>query len=205
MDDNYGSCQNEIETGLQHEMTNHSESFKSSERSATRNQPRRIQASLLVGLAIWLVIMTAELSPFCPLECGTGGICVPDTTFGALSAQHHSETASFRCDCFAGYSGTLCQIHKDRAVDNAEFADDSNAERGDDDFFDSLFLPSDGCSFECQNGGKCMSIFGGVSYGCLCVEPFWGSQCEVNGLSEPCELDCSSIVSTGLSQSTSYS
>ena len=72
MDDNYGSCQNEIETGLQHEMTNSSESFKSSERSATRNQPRRIQASLLVGLALWLVIMTAELSPFL-FMIATGG------------------------------------------------------------------------------------------------------------------------------------
>jgi hypothetical protein len=94
MDANYGSCQNEIETGLHnndsnnmsaangtedlallrnhHEMTN-SESFKTSERTTTSTRnPRRIQTSLLVGLAIWLVVMTAELSPFL-FMIATGG------------------------------------------------------------------------------------------------------------------------------------
>ena len=173
-----------------------------------RRSPKK-GASLLTSFLCFLLFFSFEAFPIavdaastrglaydCPLDCGTGGICVPDTTFGALSAQHHSETASFRCDCFAGFSGTLCQIQKDGAVANADFTDDSNEEHGDDDFLDFLFLPSDGCPFECQHGGKCMSIFGGISYGCLCIEPFWGSQCEVNGLTEPCELDCSSVVST---------
>jgi hypothetical protein len=134
----------------------------------------------------------------CPLDCGTGGICIPDTTFGALSAQYHSETASFRCDCFRGYTGTLCQINKDKSVANADHIDDSSSERGDDDFFpEDFFLSSDGCPFDCQNEGKCISIFGGLSYACFCIEPFWGSLCEINGLSVACELDCSSIISSG--------
>lgn len=131
-------------------------------------------------------------------------MCVPDPspTFGALLAQHHSGTTPFRCHCFEGYSGALCQVlHVEGAV-ASDAGKAMESEREDDDDNNDGWLPgdfvltSDGCAFECQNGGQCISIFGGLSFACLCSEPYWGSMCEIDGTERPCELDCGSIVST---------
>ena len=126
----------------------------------------------------------------CP-ECGPGGTCVPDISlaFGDLLKYYHDAniTFPFRCECFEGHSGPLCN-----SVDTSVVYNSDN--RVDDFFPDDFFLPSDGCPLNCQNEGKCISIFGGLSYACMCVDPYWGSECELDGNMEPCDLDCSDIV-----------
>lgn len=135
----------------------------------------------------------------CPPSCGAGETCILDLvpSFGTLLEQHLSKS-------IAGYPGTSCQVLQETSpIDSSNSNDSEGGSKGGsigasntDNLPDSFFLIPDGCPFDCQNGGKCMSIFGGLSYSCLCVEPFWGSECEINGQVDPCPLDCSSIVST---------
>lgn len=131
----------------------------------------------------------------CDLDCGIGETCVPDLspTFGTLLTHRHSGTVPFRC-----------HTHKEEAA----AAPNTNAvtEGNDDNIFpEDFFLTSNGCPLDCQNEGKCISIFGGLSFACLCVEPFWGTECELNGDEKPCELDCKSIVGDSfISNDVSY-
>ena len=117
----------------------------------------------------------------CNPKCDIGETCVPDLSpsVSTLLAYRHAGTVPFfRCQT------TLAETNQ---VGNKDF---------DDDFIlpEEILLSSNGCPYDCQNGGKCISIFGGLSFACICVGPYWGSVCELNGLEDACELDCSSIV-----------
>eukprot|EP00537_Pseudo-nitzschia_pungens_P014345 CAMPEP_0172386852 /NCGR_PEP_ID=MMETSP1061-20121228/4302_1 /TAXON_ID=37318 /ORGANISM="Pseudo-nitzschia pungens, Strain cf. pungens" /LENGTH=399 /DNA_ID=CAMNT_0013116351 /DNA_START=488 /DNA_END=1683 /DNA_ORIENTATION=- len=142
-------------------------------------------------------------------RCSPGGRCMLDAipSFGVLFGDNTSGQASVRCDCFDGFSGPLCDrklvVGTSNGADHETFDGDgiSNEvsndiidDNNDTALFDDFFLRLTGdCPFECQNGGQCLSVYGGITYACVCPMPFWGSQCEFDSLREPCELDCSNI------------
>eukprot|EP00536_Pseudo-nitzschia_multiseries_P010692 jgi/Psemu1/26746/gm1.26746_g len=144
-------------------------------------------------------------------RCSPGGRCVLDAThsFGDLVAHQNSGQTSFRCECYQGYAGPLCDrkvpVGAGYGVDHDKL--DGNGisndiiDDNDDTFVDDFILRlTEGCPLECQNDGQCISVFGGITYACVCPEPFWGTNCEFDGLSEPCNLDCSSIPDGSISR-----
>ncbi len=117
----------------------------------------------------------------CNIDCNVDESCVPDLspTFGKLLAYHYSGSFPFRCQ----YKAQETLVSASQEGDRNYGDDDPTAET-------SSFIASSGCPYDCQNGGKCISILGGLSYACICTEPFWGMECEVDGSKQACELEC---------------
>jgi hypothetical protein len=85
----------------------------------------------------------------------------------------------------AAAAGTSASASAASVSPSSGYDDDDDVNNNNEFLF-----PGDGCPFDCQNDGQCISIFGGLTYACVCVEPYWGTQCEQI---EPCDLDCSDI------------
>ncbi len=115
----------------------------------------------------------------CNRECGNDETCVPDRspTFGALLAHRYS-----------GILPSHCKADVEEALGSVSH--ETNERHGGTLFPTDFLLASSNCPYDCQNGGTCISIFGGLSYACICVEPFWGTECEIDGTQEACALDC---------------
>ena len=128
------------------------------------------------------------MSPVMPVT-GPGGM------------QAYNEADYFRCVYYGGgffKNGAAAAGPSAVGAASASAASSSASSSGYDDVNnnnDDLVFPweQDGCPLDCQNDGQCISVFGGLQYACICVEPFWGTQCEYNEQVDPCDLDCSDI------------
>jgi len=131
--------------------------------------------------------------------CSLGGKCVLNSSLQAQYKHYQSGITTFHCECNEGRSGALCE-HEAAARANANDGQDygiGNDDGCNDNACKFRDLSTEGCAFECQNEGTCISVLGGMSYACICPEPFWGTLCEFDGSKEPCDLDCSSIITDG--------